>query len=153
MSLAARTPEGLTLDLLRESGHRLRCAVRDAGSSLAILAASVGRDPSIAEDWASGRKPFPVYVLAHPRVPRAIRAQVLSWLAETLVAETSALTVEAATLAVLQVAGEIVSCGASSLFDGRVDGAERAALRPLMARLHRIAGAWLAQHGGEERAS
>jgi hypothetical protein len=147
-----RTPKGLSEDAQAEAARRLRLAVDDVReASLAALAAATGRDPSVAEDWAKGAKPFPVWVLAHPNVPRNVRAPIVAWLVERLAQDTPTTSAELATTNILGVAGELLATVAPMLADGLLDAQERAALRPIMARLHRFVGAWLAQHGDSAR--
>jgi hypothetical protein len=147
-----RTAKGLSEDVQAETARRLRLAVNDTlDLHLADLARATGRDPSVAEDWAKGVKPFPVWVLAHPNVPRSIRAPIIAWLVERLAQDTPSASVEQATTSILAVAGELLSLVAPMLTDGVLDHQERAAMRPIMARLHRLVGAWLAQHGDSVR--
>jgi hypothetical protein len=146
-----RTPQGITADLQVTCGEKLREAVRStAHQSLAMVAAAVGRDPSVIEDWASGAKPFPVYALAHPGVSRAVRGAVIAWLVQRLEEDAPQTSVELATTNVLHVAGELLATVAPMLSDGRIDSNEQRTLRPLMLRLHRMVGEWIAQHGGSE---
>lgn len=147
-----RTPKGLSEDAQAEAARRLRIAVNDVPDMhFADVARATGRDPSVAEDWAKGIKPFPVWVLAHPNVPRNVRAPIIAWLVERLAQDTPATSPELATTSILGVAGELLSTVAPMLADGVLDAQERAELRPIMARLHRLVGAWLAQHGDAAR--
>jgi hypothetical protein len=147
-----RTPKGLSEDAQAEAARRLRIAVNDAiDLHFADIARATGRDPSVAEDWAKGTKPFPVWVLAHPNVPRNVRAPIVAWLVERLAQDTPATSAELATTNILAVAGELLATVAPMLADGMLDAQERAALRPIMSRLHRLVGSWLAQHGDSAR--
>ncbi len=146
-----RTPKGLSEDVQAEAARRMRTAVDDQRDMhLSTIAAAVGRDKSVAEDWANNRKPFPVWVLAHPNVPRNVRAPVIAWLVERLAADAPRMSPELSTTNILGVAGELLAMVAPMLADGTLDAQERAEMRPVMARLHRLVGEWLAQHGGTE---
>lgn len=147
-----RTPKGLSEDAQAEAARRLRVAVCDVVDlHLADIARATGRDASVAEDWAKGVKPFPVWVLAHPNVPRNIRAPIIAWLVERLASDTPHTSAELATTSILGVAGELLATVAPMLADGVLDPQERAALRPIMAKLYRLVGSWLAQHGDTAR--
>lgn len=147
-----RTPKGLSEDAAAEAARRLRVAVNDVTDlHFADIARATGRDPSVAEDWAKGAKPFPVWVLAHPNVPRNVRAPIIAWLVDRIAQDTPRTSAELATTSILGVAGELLATVAPMLADGMLDPQERAALRPIMARLHRLVGAWLAQHGDSAR--
>lgn len=146
-----RTPKGLSEDAQAEAARRPRTVVDDQRDlHLSTIAAAVGRDKSVAEDWANSRKPFPVWVLAHPNVPRHVRAPVIAWLVERLTADAPRTSPELATTSILGVIGELLAMVAPMLADGTLDAQERAALRPVMARLNRLTGEWVAQHGGSE---
>ena len=147
-----RTPRGLAEDAQAEAARRLRVAVADIPDMhLADVARATGRDPSVAEDWAKGTKPFPVWVLAHPNVPRTVRAPILAWLVERLAQDAPATSAELATTSILGVAGELLALVAPMLADGVLDPQERAALRPIIARLNRLTAEWLSQHGDTAR--
>lgn len=145
-----RTPKGITEDLQALCGEQLRAFARDTGQSLAMIAAAVGRDPSTVEDWTNSGKPLPVYALAHPNVSRSLRASYIAWLLQRLESDTPNTTVEQATSDLLRIAGEVLMTVAPMLADGRIDTDEKRVLVPLMRRLHRTVGNWLAQHGDDE---
>jgi hypothetical protein len=148
-----RTDRAVTEDLVAEVRERFRRALHDTNTSAALLGALIGRDGSWVERWYTNVH-VPLYVLAHRRVPLALRLRLIAdMLALAGDADGQRASVETGTAMLIAIASECLAVAGRVLADQCVDEGERRELRPLVARLRDRCDRWLRDHGGERARS
>lgn len=142
-----RTARGLTHDVQEAARRIVRRALEDL-SSIRAIAAALGLDESRVRRWLdTDAAHAPLYLLAHPALPEALRLRLVADLLAAVAPRGPRTSVETATHVLLAAAGECVQIAARALCDGRIDDAERADLRPVVARVRGWCDRWLAEHG------
>lgn len=144
--ILARTAQAITVQVIEDAREAFRRALHDTGTSAAQLAASVGKSPTLVEEW-SRTKHAPIYLIAHPRVPVALRVRLagdaLAYAAEHV---ANVVPIETGTALLVQIAAEALAAAGAALSDQRIDESERAGLRPLVARLRDRCDRWLREY-------
>lgn len=146
--IVARTARAVSAELSARVKKVLRRALDDLGFSAAQLAQWVGVDASIAEDWCreASTRHVPLHLLAHPKIPRQLRARLAAdvW---ALAQETcSPQSRESAVYALLRLFGEGVAVAATALADGRIEDHETEAMRPVFAKIRDGCDRWLLEN-------
>jgi hypothetical protein len=150
---AARTEKAFTADVSAELREVFRRSLHDTRTSAALLAALVGLNGSRVERWYSDAH-APLYLLAHARVPLALRVRLMSECLRIVGEYTGPRSsAENATAVLISIASECLALAGRALADGRVDDTERRELRPLVARLRDWCDRWLRDHGDAPAAS
>lgn len=143
----ARTPKSHTEAANAVVGETLRAYKLDTGYSYAQLAADVGRDKSLVEDWAKGAKPAPLFLLTHPLVPERLRERLR---ALCVASESPSVPVERTSSLLVGAAASAIGAIAAALADGVMTAEERIACAPAVRDLRDRCDQWLKRHGGEQ---
>lgn len=135
-----------TSSAYRAAREALDRGMLDVGTSQRQLAGLVECSKSKVAQWVAGSSHAPLYLLAHPGVPEALRARLRS-----LVPSLAPVSVPCETTSALlvgDVGATLHSLGAA-LADGVVTADERRVLAPLVRQLRARCDQWLRRHGGE----